>query len=155
MSNIETKALQWIIAGLDSPLIGQGSDIIKGLLAEINRLKGEMEDKDKVIKLLQGHCNALMDTEGKLAQWKKGHTAGQESAGFEVQRYDEVIRQLRKELSDENANFTEEIIELERQLAEARQEAAMECLEIINNEADDEHVVYVIKEIKAKFKLEG
>jgi len=106
MSNIETKALQWIIAGLDSPLIGQGSDIIKGLLAEINRLKGEMEDKDKVIKLLQGHCNALMDTEGKLAQWKKGHTAGQESAGFEVQRYDEVIRQLRKELSDENANFT-------------------------------------------------
>lgn len=90
--------------------------------AEISRLKAELESKDKAIKLLQGHCNALMDTEGKLAQWKKGHTAGQEAAGYYQKQADDMIRQLRKELSDENANFTEEIMNLERQLAEERAE---------------------------------
>lgn len=99
-----------------------GGEVVRQLLDEIDRLKAELESKDKAIKLLQGHCNALMDTEGKLAQWKKGHTAGQEAAGYYQKQADDMIRQLRKELSDENANFTEEIMNLELQLAEARAE---------------------------------
>ena len=111
-----------------------GGEVVRQLLDEIDRLKAELESKDKAIKLLQGHCNALMDTEGKLAQWKKGHTAGQEAAGYYQKQADDMIRQLRKELSDENANFTEEIMNLERQLAEIKHEPETTQLHLMEEE---------------------
>ena len=87
--------------------------LISGLLAEV-------EEKDKALKLVRYHAKTAVDN--LPIEWNEGYQSGMKAAGYEWENVHEAFKQLRKERSDDNANFTEEVMRLEAENAARKEE---------------------------------
>ncbi len=82
-------------------------EIPPNLKGVIESLLSALERKDKAIKLLQFHC---------AKRFNAGLQVGLNSNNQGLKEATAEIARLRKQLSDDNATFTEEIMRLEERL---------------------------------------